>query len=101
MPTASIRWAIDAAAPRFAEDGSFLGHVGSVIDIDERREAEERLALNEERLRLALEVGEIGQWHVDTDTGAMFWPPRVKAMFGISPDVPVTLADFLRRRAPG
>jgi len=22
------RWAIDAAAPRFADDGSFLGHVG-------------------------------------------------------------------------
>ncbi|MEG8055048.1 PAS domain-containing protein [Sphingomonas aerolata] len=88
------RWAIDAAAPRFADDGSFLGHVGSVIDIDERREAEDKLALNEERLRLALEVAEIGQWHVDTDTGIIFWPPRVKAMFGISPDVPVTLADY-------
>ncbi len=39
----TYRWAIDAAAPRFAEDGTFLGHVGSVIDIDERREAEEAL----------------------------------------------------------
>ncbi len=37
------RWAIDAAAARFADDGEFLGHVGSVIDIDERREAEQRL----------------------------------------------------------
>ena len=37
------RWAIDAAAPRFAEDGQFLGHVGSVIDIDDRREAEDAL----------------------------------------------------------
>jgi PAS domain S-box-containing protein len=91
----TYRWAIDAAAPRFADDGSFLGHVGTVIDINERREAEDRLALNEERLRLALEVAEIGQWHVDTATETMFWPPRVKAMFGISPDVPVTLADFL------
>jgi len=39
----SYRWAIDAAAPRFGPDGAFLGYVGSVIDIDERREAEERL----------------------------------------------------------
>ncbi|WBH15128.1 PAS domain S-box protein [Sphingomonas radiodurans] len=39
----TYRWAIDAAAPRFAEDGSFLGHVGSVIDIDDRREAEDAL----------------------------------------------------------
>jgi len=39
----TYRWAIDAAAPRFAEDGHFLGHVGSVIDIDDRREAEDAL----------------------------------------------------------
>jgi PAS domain S-box-containing protein len=88
------RWTIDAAAARFSPNGEYLGYVGSVIDIDERREAEERLALNEERLRLAIEVAEIGQWDVDTATDTMFWPPRVKAMFGISPDVPVTLADF-------
>lgn len=88
------RWTIDAAAARISEAGEFLGYVGSVIDIDERREAEEKLALSEERLRLATDMAEIGQWDVDTATGAMFWPPRVKAMFGISPHVPVTLDDF-------
>ena len=88
------RWTIDTAAARFSPDGEFLGYVGSVIDIDERREAEELLAFSEEQLRLATEVGEIGQWDVDHLTGAMFWPPRVKAMFGISPDQPVTLDDF-------
>ncbi len=92
--SSAYRWAIDAASPRFADDGEFLGYVGSVIDIDERRSAEERLAVSEEQLRLALEVAEIGQWDVDQATGSMFWPPRVKAMFGISADVPVTLDDF-------
>jgi PAS domain S-box-containing protein len=89
------RWTIDAAAARFDQHGKYLGYVGSVIDIDERREAEERLLLSEEQLRLATEVGEIGQWDVDPSTGSMFWPPRVKAMFGISPDVPVTLEDYI------
>ena len=37
------KWCIDAATPRFHSDGTFLGYVGSVIDIDERREAEDRL----------------------------------------------------------
>lgn len=37
------RWAIDAAAPRCAESGEFLGYIGSVIDITERKAAEERL----------------------------------------------------------
>lgn len=39
------RWAIDAAEPRLAASGDYLGHVGSVLDITERREAEERQAL--------------------------------------------------------
>jgi PAS domain S-box-containing protein len=88
------RWTIDAAAARFAEDGEYLGYVGSVIDIEERREAEDRLALSEEQLRLATESAEIGLWDVDVVTDTLFWPPRVKAMFGISPDVPVSMADF-------
>ena len=37
------RWAIDAAAARFDTDGTYLGYVGSVIDIDDRREREEEL----------------------------------------------------------
>jgi PAS domain S-box-containing protein len=44
------RWAIDAAAPRFGAGGEFLGYVGSVIDIHERKQMEE------ERERLLLEA---------------------------------------------
>lgn len=48
------RWAIDSAAPRFGKDGAFLGYIGSVLDIAERREAEERFrAQSEEFLSLA------------------------------------------------
>lgn len=39
------RWALDAASPRFSQSGEFLGYIGSVIDIQERKEAE--LALRE------------------------------------------------------
>ncbi len=41
----AYRWAIDAAAPRFGPAGEFLGYIGSVLDIDERKEAEERQSL--------------------------------------------------------
>lgn len=39
------RWMIDAAAPRLGEDGTFLGYVGSVIDITDRKQWEQRLQL--------------------------------------------------------
>lgn len=37
------RWAIDAGAPHFGDDGTFLGYIGSVIDISDRKEAERAL----------------------------------------------------------
>lgn len=44
------RWTIDAAAARFSDAGEYLGYVGSVIDIDERREIENALREANERL---------------------------------------------------
>lgn len=41
----TYRWAIDAAAPRISDDGAFLGYVGSVIDITDRRQAEDQRTL--------------------------------------------------------
>jgi PAS domain S-box-containing protein len=90
----AYRWAIDAASPRFGTQGEFLGYIGSVIDIDERREAELALQTNEERLRLATDAADLGFWDVDVVNDRLIWPPRLKAMFGISPDVPVSMADF-------
>jgi len=43
------RWAIDSAKPRMSASGEFLGYIGSVIDITERKAVEEALQkLNEE-----------------------------------------------------
>lgn len=51
------RWTLDAASPRFAPDGAFLGFVGSVIDIDERHEAERRLTSESEALEILNQSG--------------------------------------------
>lgn len=53
------RWAMDAAAPRFDGAGGFLGYIGSVIDITERKQAEELLQdLNQQLARRVVEAGE-------------------------------------------
>ena len=60
----------------------------------ERVGAQARLRESEERLRLAVDNAEVGFWDVDVVNDLLIWPPRTKAMFGISPDVPVTMQDF-------
>jgi PAS domain S-box-containing protein len=59
------RWAIDAASPRFGASGEYLGYVGSVIDIDERRAAEDRLRLSEQRFRAAVDAVQGVLWTND------------------------------------
>ncbi|RZL61061.1 MAG: PAS domain S-box protein, partial [Variovorax sp.] len=56
-----------------------------------------RMSLHEkeEQLRLAIDAAEVGLWDVDVATGALYWPARVKAMFGISPEANATLDDFV------
>ncbi|WP_435593902.1 ATP-binding protein [Sphingobium phenoxybenzoativorans] len=60
----------------------------------ERVGAEARLRESEERLRLAVENAEIGFWDVDVTNDRLTWPAQTKAMFGISANVPVSMADF-------
>ncbi|MBE9181756.1 PAS domain S-box protein [Oculatella sp. LEGE 06141] len=54
------RWAIDAANPWFGEDGEFKGYIGSVIDISDRKQAEEALAANEVRLQAFVDANVVG-----------------------------------------
>jgi PAS domain S-box-containing protein len=49
------RWAIDAAAPRLAPNGEYLGYVGSVLDITDRKNVEEALKESEARFRVLIE----------------------------------------------
>jgi PAS domain S-box-containing protein len=54
------QWAIDAARPWLGEDGEFKGYIGSVIDISDRKQAEEALRRSEERYRTLFESMEDG-----------------------------------------
>ncbi|GAA0595711.1 hypothetical protein GCM10009416_37570 [Craurococcus roseus] len=89
------RWAIDAASPRFGPDGGFLGYIGSVIDIGDRREAEDALREGNERLTLATEATGVGIWDYDLVSGALRWDDRCKALFGLPPSAEVDYGTFL------
>jgi len=74
--------------------GEPLRMIGAMLDLTVRQAAEAALAQSEERLRFATEAGDMGFWDVDLVRDALIWPPRTKAMFGISPEVAVSMRDF-------
>jgi PAS domain S-box-containing protein len=63
------------------------------VDATERNDADNALRKSEEQLRLATEAAEVGLWDVDVGSDILYWPPRVKAMFGISADRPVSMSE--------
>ena len=50
------RWILDHGVPRFASDGTFLGYIGSCIDLTERRRGEEALEKERAFLRQVIDV---------------------------------------------
>jgi PAS domain S-box-containing protein len=80
--------------PIRGRDGNVTGILVQGYEVTDRVSAQAALRANEEQLRLATEAAEIGLWDVNNVDNTLYWPPRVKAMFGISPDVPVSMADF-------
>ncbi|WP_293862892.1 PAS domain S-box protein [uncultured Alsobacter sp.] len=80
-----------SSAPLPGEPGRVVAVIDDLTDV---KAAQAKLRENEERLRLATENAEVGFWDVDVVNDVLHWPGRVKAMFGISQDAPVTMRDF-------
>lgn len=51
----------------------------------ERKHAEEALREGEERLRIALQAGQMGTWEWDITTGQVTWSETLEAIHGIAP----------------
>ncbi|PCD02215.1 hybrid sensor histidine kinase/response regulator [Sphingomonas spermidinifaciens] len=81
----SYRWMIDAAGPRFDEDGTYLGYVGSVIDIDARREVEERQRESEATLRKLTDALPAFVWFATPDGELNHFSARWYAYTGQTP----------------
>ena len=76
--------------PRRTAGGAVDGVFVMVTDIAERHRARADLQEAEDRLRLALEGAGTGIYDYDLVTGALTWDARTRALFGLSPDDPVS-----------
>ena len=70
------------------EHGRPLRMVGTTIDIDQQKEAEVSLGDREQRLRLALEAGNLGVWECDLAAERMRYGSLCLSRLGLDPGRP-------------
>src|SRR5215472_6230058 len=78
------RWVLDVGVPRFNQDHTFAGYIGSCIDITDSKLAQQNLSQANERLYLAMEAGRIGGWEWDIKSGRTLWFGHADELMGMA-----------------
>jgi len=81
-------WILETGSPRFAQDGAFLGYIGSCVDVQEQKQALEAVQLSESRLNAAQKMARIGTWEYNPESGSIRWSDETFRIYGLTPDQP-------------
>lgn len=72
----TYRWMLDKGEPKFGLEGQFEGYVGTVIDVHEQHQAEQRL-------RLSVKAGRVGIFEWDTVHDQATYSELLQEIFGL------------------
>ena len=90
----TLRWVMNTAMPRYGINGEFLGHIGSIIDITEIKEAERKVKQNAELLqKLFLEVPAVVGLVRASDLQYVLANPQYRRLYGNRPLVGKTIYE--------
>ncbi|MBJ6125116.1 HWE histidine kinase domain-containing protein [Microvirga splendida] len=96
----SLRWLLMRAEMLLGPDGFPTRTIGVLLDITDRKAAEEALIEREAELMAALEAGSLAIFDFDHVEGRMNPSPRLSELYGYPPDHVLTLADIRARYHP-
>jgi PAS domain S-box-containing protein len=76
------RWILDHGVPLHAEDGEFLGYIGSCLDVTDRKRSEDALREREGRLQAILNTAADSIVTIDRNEVIVAANPATEQMFG-------------------
>ncbi len=83
--TGEIRHVHAKCVNQFDAAGSAVRSVGVVVDVTERKEAEDALRESRARLDLALRSAEMGAWHWDLPAQSLYFDEQACHLLGLDP----------------
>jgi PAS domain S-box-containing protein len=88
------RWFLFRANPLRDESGRLVKWYGTNIDIDDRKQAEEKLHCSEEFAFKTQCLSQMGRWKYDPTSGVVTSSPELIRLFGIQPDEDHSCLEF-------
>ena len=85
-PDGSISWVLARTVPDFDETGRCVGHLASMLDISERKSAEDALRESEHRFHSLAEAMPVGVWRTDLEPRLVYANRRTWELLDIDPD---------------
>jgi PAS domain S-box-containing protein len=82
------------AQPAMDESGEIINVVGTIMDVTERKRAEEKVRRSEESLLEAQRLSHMGSWRHDVASGTVIVSPEIYRIFGVQPDEDTSSAEF-------
>ena len=97
----TIRWLFGNATPQKEADGSILWH-GFITDVTERKQVEEELAVEKQRLASILEGTNVGTWEWNVQTGSTTFNERWADIIGYTLEEisPVSIETWIKFAHP-
>jgi PAS domain S-box-containing protein len=99
LPEQGLRWLLLRAEVVLSPSGTPAEFVGVLLDLTDRKEAEEALRERETELRAAMSAASLATFDFDHETGRLRPSPRLNELYGYPPDQALTVTD-LRARYP-
>jgi diguanylate cyclase (GGDEF)-like protein/PAS domain S-box-containing protein len=77
-------WILDKGMPLYDENGTFIGYIGSAIDITERKRVQQILQDKEQMLSESQRIAHVGSWSMELDSGYVTWSDEMYRIYGVS-----------------
>ncbi len=98
----TYEWVLESAVPHYDEQENFVGYIGSVVNINKRKLAEQALEETSKRLQIATTAAQVGIWSWNVKANKLDWTSIHKRMWGYDEQrTDLTYEDWHKLILPG